>query len=141
MQVEMWSLDRIKPYEKNPRINDDAVDPVVQSINEFGFRQPIVVDTEGVIICGQTRFKAAQKIGLEKIPVHVARDLTPEQIKAYRIADNKTADLAQWDLELLPTELAELDALDFDLSMIGFTMRPINHFSGNVAYCMDNFLF
>ena len=76
------------------------------SIREFGFRQPIVVDAEGVIICGHTRYKAAQKLGLEKVPVHVAKDLTPEQIKAYRIADNKTAELAEWDFDLLPIELA-----------------------------------
>ena len=76
------------------------------SIQEFGFRQPIVVDEDGVIICGHTRCKAAQKLGLEKVPVHVAKDLTPEQIKAYRIADNKTAELAEWNYELLPIELA-----------------------------------
>ncbi len=78
-------------------VNDDAVDAVAKSIREFGFRQPIVVDTEGVIICGHTRYKAAMQLGLEKVPVHVAKDLTPEQIKAYRIADNKTGELA--DLE------------------------------------------
>ena len=75
MQVEMWSLDRIKPYENNPRINDDAVDAVILSINEFGFRQPIVVDTDGVIIVGHTRFKAAKKLGLAEVPVHIATDL------------------------------------------------------------------
>lgn len=94
MKIEVWNLDRIRPYPNNPRINDDAVDAVAASIREFGVRQAIVVDTDGVIICGHTRFKAAQKLGLEKLPVHVAKDLTPEQIKAYRIADNKTAELA-----------------------------------------------
>jgi len=89
MQVEMWSLDRIKPYEKNPRINDDAVAPVVQSINEFGFRQPIVVDPDGVIIVGHTRWKAAKQLNLAEVPVHVATDLEPESVKAYRIADNR----------------------------------------------------
>ncbi|MGB0600412.1 MAG: ParB N-terminal domain-containing protein [Rubripirellula sp.] len=88
MQVEMWSLDRIKPYENNPRINDAAVDPVVQSINEFGFRQPIVVHTDGVIIVGHTRCRAAKKLNLEKVPVHIATDPPPDAIKAYRIADN-----------------------------------------------------
>src|SRR5918995_7348977 len=106
MKIEQWKLSDVKPYENNPRINDDAVDAVAASIREFGFRQPIVVDAEGVIICGHTRFKAAQKLGLEKVPVHVAKDLTPEQIKAYRIADNQTASLAEWDQELLPLELA-----------------------------------
>jgi ParB/RepB/Spo0J family partition protein len=94
MKIELRKLSEIKPYPGNPRNNDDAVDAVAQSIREFGFRQPIVVDVEGVIICGHTRYKAAQKLGLEKVPVHVAKDLTPEQIKAYRIADNQTASLA-----------------------------------------------
>lgn len=97
MKIEQWKIDRVKPYENNPRINDDAVDAVAASIREFGFRQPIVVDTEGVMIVGHTRYKAAQKLGLEKVPVHVAKDLTPEQIRAYRIADNKTAELAEWN--------------------------------------------
>ncbi len=77
MQVEMWSLDRIKPYENNPCINDAAVDPVVQSINEFGFRQPIVVDADGVIIVGHTRWQAATKLDIEKVPVHIATDRRP----------------------------------------------------------------
>ena len=81
-----------KPYPNNPRVNDDAV---AASIREFGFRQPIVVDADGVIICGHTRWKVAQKLGLEKVPVHVAKDLSPEQIKAHRIADNQTASLAE----------------------------------------------
>ncbi|MCR4411290.1 MAG: ParB N-terminal domain-containing protein, partial [Thermoguttaceae bacterium] len=92
MKIETWKLDRIRPYANNPRLNDDAVDAVAASIRQFGFRQPIVVDPEGVIIVGHTRYKAALKLGLEKVPVHVATDLTPEQIKAYRIADNKTAE-------------------------------------------------
>lgn len=120
MKIEVWSLDRIRPYTNNPRINDDAVDAVAASIREFGVRQAIVVDTEGVIICGHTRFKAAQKLGLEKLPVHVAKDLTPEQIKAYRIADNKTAELADWNYDLLPIELGDLQANGFDLSLLGF---------------------
>ena len=120
MDVELRPLAEIKPYEKNPRINDDAVDAVAASIKEFGFRQPIVVDEAGVIVVGHTRWKAAKRLGLDTVPVHVARDLTPEQAKAYRIADNKTADLATWDLELLPIELADLKALDIDLSLLGF---------------------
>ena len=101
MKIELRKISDIKPYPQNPRVNDDAVDAVAASIREFGFRQPIVVDTEGVIIVGRTRWKAAQKLGLEKVPVHVAKDLTPVQIKAYRIADNQTNTLAGWDLELL----------------------------------------
>ena len=120
MKIELWSLSRVKPYPNNPRINDDAVDSVAASIKEYGFRQPIVVDTAGVIIVGHTRFKAAQKLGLEKVPVHVAKDLTPDQIKAYRIADNQTATLAEWDFDLLPIELADLQAANYDLGLLGF---------------------
>jgi len=120
MKIENRKLADIKPYERNPRINDQAVDAVADSIREFGFRQPIVVDPEGVIVVGHTRYKAAQKLGLEKVPVHVARGLTPEQIKAYRIADNRTADLAEWDYDLLPLELGELRSADYDLALLGF---------------------
>ena len=120
LNVELRPLAEIKPYEKNPRDNDAAVDAVAESIRRFGFRQPIVVDADGVIVCGHTRWKAAQKLGLEQVPVHVARDLTPEQIRAYRIADNKTAELAEWNLELLPIELAELQGAGIDWSLLGF---------------------
>ena len=81
MKIELRKTTDVKPYPNNPRTNDDAVDAVAGSIREFGFRQPIVVDSEGVIIVGHTRWKAAQKLGLEKVPVHVATDLTPDQIK------------------------------------------------------------
>lgn len=120
MKIELRPLSEIKPYPNNPRVNDDAVDAVAGSIREFGFRQPIVVDADGVIICGHTRFKAAQQLGLEKVPVHVAKDLKPEQIKAYRIADNKTAELAEWNYDLLPIELADLQACNYDLGLLGF---------------------
>lgn len=118
--IEFRSIDSIRPYEKNPRINDAAVDAVAASLKEFGFRQPIVVDGEGVIICGHTRLKAAQKLGLAKVPVHVAKDLTPEQVKALRIADNKTSDLSDWDYDILPIELSELQDAGFDLGLLAF---------------------
>jgi hypothetical protein len=120
MKIELRALAEIKPYEKNPRLNDDAVEAVARSIGEFGFRQPIVVDVDGVIVCGHTRWKAAARLGLERVPIHVGRELTPEQAKAYRLADHASADLATWDLELLPGELAELKALDIDLGLLGF---------------------
>ena len=120
MRIEQRKLADVKPYENNPRINDDAVAAVVASIREFGFRQPIVVDEEGVIIVGHTRYKAAQQLGLEKVPVHVAKGLSPAQVKAYRIADNQTATLAEWNYDLLPIELADLQGLDFDLDLLGF---------------------
>ena len=109
MKVEQRPIGTIKPYEANPRINDPAVDAVAKSIEEFGFRQPIVVDQEGVIVVGHTRWKAAAKLGLAEVPVHVARDLTPEQRKAYRIADNKTADFATWDIERLVLRCRSID--------------------------------
>ncbi|MEZ6233428.1 MAG: DNA modification methylase [Phycisphaerales bacterium] len=120
MKIEIRPLADITPYEKNPRHNDSAVDAVAASLREFGFRQPIVVDEAGVIVCGHTRWKAAQKLGLAKVPVHVAKDLTPAQIKAYRIADNRSAELAEWDYDLLPIELCDLQGMDFDLSLLGF---------------------
>ncbi|MCG3178629.1 MAG: hypothetical protein BIFFINMI_00957 [Phycisphaerae bacterium] len=120
MQVELRDIASINPYENNPRQNDDAVEAVAASLKEFGFRQPIVVDADGVIIVGHTRYKAAVKLGLAKVPVHVATDLTPAQIKAYRIADNQTATLAEWNYDLLPIELKDLQAAEFDLSLLGF---------------------
>lgn len=120
MKTEMWPLERIKPYAQNPRVNDHAVDAVAESLRQFGVRQPIVVDEAGVIVCGHTRWKAALKLGFAQIPVHVAQDLTPEQIRAYRIADNKTAELADWDLKLLPLELAELQSAGIDWTLLGF---------------------
>ena len=118
--IELRSIDSIRPYEKNPRQNDDAVDAVAASLKEFGFRQPIVVDGDGVIVCGHTRYKAAVKLGLAKVPVHVAKDLTPEQVRAYRIADNKTSDLSDWDYDILPIELSELQDAGFDLGLLAF---------------------
>jgi site-specific DNA-methyltransferase (adenine-specific) len=120
MQIELKNINEIKPYEKNPRINDEAVDAVVTSIREYGFRQPIVVDADGVIIVGHTRWKAAKQLGLTEVPVHIATDLSPEKVKAYRIADNQTGNIAEWDYDLLPVELSELQAMDFDLSLLGF---------------------
>jgi ParB-like chromosome segregation protein Spo0J len=126
MKVEMRDVDTIKPYPGNPRINDGAVDAVAKSIEEFGFRQPIVVDGKGVIIVGHTRFKAALKLGMSQVPVHVAKDLTPQQVKAYRLADNKTNELADWDYELLPIELKDLRKEEYDLSVIGFDQATLD---------------
>ena len=119
-QIELRDIGSIRPYDKNPRQNDDAVDAVAASLQEFGFRQPIVVDGDGIIVCGHTRYKAAQKLGLAKVPVHVAKDLTSEQVRAYRIADNKTSDLSDWDYDILPIELSELQDAGFDLELLAF---------------------
>ena len=118
MKVEAKSIDDIKPYENNPRNNDDAVDAVANSIKEFGWQQPIVVDIGGIIIAGHTRYKAAEKLGLKIVPVVVAKDLTEEQVKAYRLADNKSGELATWNDELLEDELGSID--DIDMSNFGF---------------------
>jgi len=120
MKIELWTISDVTPYPGNPRLNDDAVDAVAASLKEFGFRQPIVVDGEGVIVCGHTRYKAAIKLGLDKVPVHVAKDLSPEQIRAYRIADNQTASLATWNYDLLPIELGALKVANYDLGLLGF---------------------
>jgi DNA modification methylase len=121
MEVKLVSIDDIRPYQANPRINDAAVDAVAASLREYGFRQPIVIDADDVIIVGHTRWKAAKKLGLAKVPVHMAKDMTPEQVKAYRIADNQTATLAEWDYELLPIELKDLQAADYNLDLLGFS--------------------
>jgi DNA modification methylase len=126
MEVKLVGIDDVKPYEANPRDNDAAVEAVAASLRQFGFRQPIVVDEGMVIICGHTRWKAARKLGLAKVPVHVATDLTPEQVKAYRIADNKTGELAEWNMDLLPIEIADLQAADWDMGQFGFTAEELS---------------
>jgi DNA modification methylase len=120
LTIELRSIGDIRPYPNNPRTNDNAVDAVAASIREYGWRQPIVVDSDGVIICGHTRYKAAQKLGMDQVPVHVATDLSPEKIRAYRIADNQSADLADWNYDLLPIELKELGEGGYDLGLLGF---------------------
>src|SRR5438309_12109517 len=97
MKVQLRPITSIRPYDRNPRLNDQAVDAVAASIREFGFRQPIVVDEQGVIIVGHTRYKAALTLGLKTVPVHVAVGLSSAQAKAYRLADNQTATLSYWD--------------------------------------------
>lgn len=120
MNIVYKRVDEIIPYEKNPRINDAAVDAVAQSIKEFGFRVPIVLDKNNVIITGHTRLRSAKSIGLTEVPCIIAENLTPEQVQAYRIADNKTGEIAEWNYDLLPIELRDLQEKDFDLSLLGF---------------------
>ena len=118
--VEWWPAERVIPYARNPRTaTDTAVGKVAASIKEFGFRVPIIVDGEGVIIAGHTRLAAAQRLGLERVPVLAAADLSPAQVKAYRIADNRTAQETGWERELLELELEDLRGLEFDLSLTG----------------------
>lgn len=117
MQIIYKTIDELKPYKNNPRQNDNAVDAVAASIRQFGFKVPIVIDAGNEIVAGHTRLKAAKKLGLTEVPCIIADDLTPDQIKAFRLADNKTAELAEWDFELLELELNDID---LDMSMFGF---------------------
>lgn len=119
MQVQQMSIHDIVPYENNARFNDEAVDYVKNSIKEFGFKQPIVVDKDNVIIAGHTRYKAAREIGMKTVPTIVADDLTEEQVKAYRLADNKTGEIAEWDFDKLLVELQDLE-LNSELDMADF---------------------
>jgi ParB/RepB/Spo0J family partition protein len=119
-EIVMMPLDSIKPYENNPRNNETAVDKVAESIKQFGFKNPIIVDKDNIIIAGHTRLKAAYKLGLEVAPVIVADDLDEEKAKAFRLADNKTSEFASWDFEKLEAELAELTGIDME--SLGFTI-------------------
>ncbi|MEG2229951.1 MAG: DNA methyltransferase, partial [Bacilli bacterium] len=120
MEILNFKLKDIKPYEKNPRKNDEAVEFVANSIKEFGFKNPIILDKNNVIVCGHTRYKASLKLGLEEVPCIVASDLTPEQIKAFRLADNKTSEKSEWDFDLLNEELDgifNIDMSEFDFNL------------------------
>ena len=129
MEIREIALKDLVPYARNPRKNQSAVDKVAASIKEFGFRQPIVVDSEMVIVAGHTRYYAAKKLKLKAVPVHVASDLTPIKAKAYRIADNRTHDEAEWDEELLGLELGELQEMQFgDLTLTGFDAAEIEQY-------------
>lgn len=129
-QINLVSIGDITPYINNPRKNDDAVKKVADSIKQFGWHQPIVVDSNNIIIAGHTRYKAAKKLKLKEVPVVVAEELTPEQIKAYRIADNRVAQESEWDNDLLKIEFEGLHDLEFDLSHTGFDEREINKILG-----------
>jgi len=130
MKIENRRIGSIRPYERNPRRNDPAVAAVVASLREFGFRQPIVVDTGGVIVTGHTTYRAAKKLGLQHVPVHVAADMTEEQVRAYRLADNKTAELAEWDDAKLTAEILALSGHGLDLAAFGFDVSDTDETGG-----------
>ena len=119
MQIVEKNIKDLKPYEANPRRNDEAVEYVANSIKEFGFKVPIVIDKEGVIVAGHTRLKAAKKLRLKKVPCIIADDLTEEQVRAFRLADNKVAEKAEWNDELLDFELEQITNLDMDIFGFG----------------------
>lgn len=118
MNIQTINIKDLKPYEKNPRHNDDAVKYVTESIKQFGVKVPLVIDKDNVIVCGHTRYKACKKLGITEIPCVIADDLTEEQIKAFRLADNKTSEFAEWDYSLLDEELS--DIIDLDMGDFGF---------------------
>lgn len=120
MNIQMLKLSDIKPYENNPRKNNEAVKYVAQSIKEFGFKVPIVIDKNNVIIAGHTRYKAAKRLKMKEVPTIIADDLTDEQVKAFRLADNKVAEKAEWNFDLLPLEIN--DIVDIDMGAFGFDL-------------------
>lgn len=130
MQVENWPISRVTPYPTNARkISEAAVEKVAASIREFGWRQPIVVSGDGVVIVGHARLLAARKLGLGEVPVHVATELTPQQVRAYRLMDNRSHDESLWDYDLLGAELLDLKGLEIDLSLTGFDLDEIAEFT------------
>lgn len=128
LTFETWPIDRCVDYARNPRKNDHAVDRVAAAIKEFGFRVPIVAKSDGLVVDGHLRLKAAKKLGLSEVPVILADDLTDAQIKAFRLSVNKVAEFAEWDNDLLKIELQDLDAEGFDLSLTGFEIDEVQGF-------------
>ena len=126
MNIKELSISQLHEYDNNPRNNDGAVDAVAASIREFGFKVPVIVDGDNVIVAGHTRVKAARKLGMSAVPCIIADDLTPEQIKAFRLADNKVGELAGWEIEKLGKELSEID---MDMSVFGFDAVEFEEFS------------
>ena len=123
IKIEYLKTDELIPYANNPRNNDEAVDYVANSIKEFGFKVPCVIDNEKNVVCGHTRLKAAKKLGIKEVPCIIADDLTEEQIDAFRLADNKTSEAATWDFEKLEIELESISGIDmsefgFDISVV-----------------------
>jgi ParB-like chromosome segregation protein Spo0J len=133
MDVIDLPLGQIIPYARNPRRNEKAIATVAASIKEFGWRQPIVVDEAMVVLAGHTRLAAAQQLGLETAPVHVAKGLSEAQARAFRIMDNRSGENAEWDNDLLGLELGDLQAADFDLDLTGFTDEELNNLLNGLA--------
>lgn len=133
MQIVNKKINELIPYEKNPRRNDEAVKYVAKSIEEFGFKVPMVIDSEGVIVAGHTRYKAAKQLGLEEVPCIVADDLTEEQIRSFRLVDNKVGEIAEWDFEMLNEEMQELGIDMSDFGFIELTDIDADEFFDDVA--------
>ena len=126
MEIKMMNVEDLIPYINNPRRNENAIDKVASSIKEFGFKVPIVIDKDKVVVTGHTRLLASKKLGLEQVPCVVADDLSKAQIKAFRLADNKVSEFSTWDMELLKVELEELEELNFEVSDLGFEFMSMD---------------
>src|ERR1700679_2797842 len=127
MIIELWPIDRVRPYSGNPRkIPQAAIDKVALSIERYGFRQPIVTDGDGVIIVGHVRWQAARKLGITEVPVHIADSLSPEDVRGYRLMDNRSNRDTDWMPERLKTEIVALKAAEFPLHFTGFLPREID---------------
>ena len=126
MEIQMWPIDKLVPYARNPRKNDAAVDRMCGSIREFGFKIPCLVRSDGEVIDGHLRLKAARKLGITDIPVILCDEWTPAQVKAFRLMVNRSATWADWDEELLALELQDLQTSDFDLALTGFDTKEID---------------
>lgn len=133
VDIEYRTLDEITPYENNPRQNEDAVQSVANSIRQFGFVVPIVVNADGVIAAGHTRYEAARMMGMEEVPVVVANHLTPEQLNAFRLIDNKVSELAKWDLDMLSAEITALQNSGIEFTNYGWTQEEIDCLTDIVA--------
>ena len=138
MKIELVPVEKVLPYARNPRINAHAVEKVAASIKEFGFRQPIVVDEEMVIVVGHVRFEAAKRLGLKKVPVHIATDLSAEQIKAYRITDNRVGEESEWDKALLQLEIVELEEAAFSADVLGFNDEELRDIKAAVDGLLED---
>lgn len=139
MNIKELNINVLKEYENNPRHNEAAVNKVAESIKEFGFKVPIIIDQNNVIITGHTRIKAARKLGLKKVPCIIADDLSPEQIKAFRLADNKVSEYATWDEDKLYTELMELKVVNFDIESFGFETKDIDISTADINSIVEKF--
>lgn len=137
MNIEWKPVEELVPYANNPRVNDKAVEPVAKSIQEFGFKTPILLDKNNVIIAGHTRLKAAKKLGMDKVPCIICDDLSPEQAKALRLVDNKTAEFADWDFSLLNEELKNIDLPEINLEEFGFAENDVSDIFDKEVY-MDS---
>ena len=127
LKIEYVDINSIKPYKKNPRKNEEAIPYVMESIKQFGFKNPVILDKDNVIVAGHTRIESAKRLGITEIPCIYADDLTDEQIKAFRLADNKVAEIAEWDIDLLDTELD--DILNINMSDFGFDLDLEDEFN------------